>query len=185
MRMTGKLLSTLGVTSSTERTAESLLTPYEYTLTNQEGLNFSRIDQIMSKMTVDKAQLVMEIFGYIPNIETFTRVKVEFKYQSSGTVAYSVYHYAFLYDQYSSKGAKAGAALEIVDCLFVLYFTFEEICSFAEAFQEVRAKDHLDCPKPSPDDTCGDRVLVPFNSYHKIVKNKSLVWLMFYFLFGI
>lgn len=159
--------------------------PYKVTFTNQEGLNLLGIDQIMSKMTVDKAQLVMEIFGYIPNIETFTRVKVEFKYQSSGIVAYNIYHYAVLYNQYSSKAAKARAALEIIICLFVLYFTFEEICSFIDTFQEVRAKDHLDCPKPGPDDTCGDRVLIALYTDPKTVKNKSLIELIFYFLLGV
>jgi hypothetical protein len=159
--------------------------PYSYCHKNQEGKSYEDLVEAIEKITVDRARLTIEIFGYVPNSEMFLRTKLYFRYKATGLMTLKISHYAFLYDQYSSKAKKGRIVLEIIVCLFVLYFTYVEIRKFLKIFSQVRAKDHLGCPKPSKEDTCHERLMTTLYTDPKKIRKESCCGYVLYFILGI
>jgi len=159
--------------------------PYTYCFEHEDENVLDNLKEVLEKITVDRARLTLELFAYIPNSEIFLRTKLGFRYKETGLMTLKISHYAFLFDQYSSTAKKGRIALEIIVCLFVLYFTFVEVIKFIKVFCEVRAKDHLDCPKPSEEDTCCDRVMIILYTDPKKTKRETNCGLVLYFIIGI
>lgn len=159
--------------------------PYARDTINRNGKTFNELVDIIDKMTVDRSKLTIEFFGYSPNSESFLRAKVIIRYKNTGVMTLKIRHYAFLFDQYSTTAKKARAALEIIILLFILYFTFEELCAFIEIFREVRAEDHINRPKANEDDSRCGKAMAFLYIDPKVTRKQEGCGLVFYFILGV
>lgn len=112
--------------------------------------------------SVDKTLrlIALEVFAYMPNSEIFTRSAITFKFHPTGLVKLGLNNIAFLIDHYSTRSDKARIALELIVCLFVLYFTVKELMLYAKMFMKVYNEDRAMFPKPGHRDTTATRILL-------------------------
>jgi len=154
----------------------------------EEGHDTGNTDEVIEHLLKDTKILrliALEVFAYIPNSEMFTWSSIVFKLQPAGSVRLDLQNISFHVDQYSTKAKKARILLEVIICLFVLYFTIKELILFGKTYAKVCAEDRAKYPKPGPEDGLMSRILLFMYINSDTTDNNSACDWILLFVLGI
>eukprot|EP01022_Parablepharisma_sp_SALTPOND_P001535 TRINITY_DN1066_c0_g1_i1.p2 TRINITY_DN1066_c0_g1~~TRINITY_DN1066_c0_g1_i1.p2 ORF type:complete len:606 (+),score=67.49 TRINITY_DN1066_c0_g1_i1:4770-6587(+) len=140
---------------------------------------------LIQAIDLDLSRIALEILTYSPNTGGFIWSTVIIDYEPTGVASSKIANTGFKINQYSTPGMKARGILEVLFCLFVLYFTYWELHIWTMTWLKVREEDHKDCPKADPEDTTFNRVLVFLYTNPKKVSHENACTLFFILLLGI
>ncbi|MDR3547293.1 MAG: hypothetical protein P4M11_03285 [Candidatus Pacebacteria bacterium] len=119
----------------------------------------SVFDNLKVAIGVTLNYAVLEVVTYAPNIGVFVWTYVRLDYSPNGRAEVKVSNTAFRIHQYAGN-MKYRAILEILTCLFLLYFVYYEIYEWVMVWEAVRAKDNESCLKPNETDGTGNRIMI-------------------------
>ena len=98
-------------------------------------------DDLITSLDITLDYLAIELVTYAPNLGVFVWTYTVLDYEPSGKAQVKVSNTAFRIKQYAGS-MKYRGILEILTCLFVLYFVYYELFEWIMIWDQIRAKEN-------------------------------------------
>lgn len=118
--------------------------------------------------------LYIEFVTYTPNIGIFVWSYLTLSYDHSGFFDNTFQNTAFRLNQYASTRVYR-AILEVIFCLFILYYSYLEMYTWVSIWQAECLKDSVGQIKAEPNDPMWVKIVIYFYIDPKKVANDTIV----------